>query len=96
MRRVRGAGGFGTNTEKTVGAIVVAGVAILCCAGPALLAVAGSIALSVSALAGSAAIVIAVALIGLAGVWGHRRSRSAQLGNADCCALENAKRKSTT
>ena len=84
------------NAEKTMGAIVVAGVAILCCAGPALLAVAGSIALSVSALAGSAAIVIAVALIGFAGVWSHRRSRLAKSGNAGCCALENAKRKSNT
>lgn len=84
------------NAEKTMGAIVVAGVAILCCAGPALLAVAGSIALSVSALAGSGAIVIAVALIGLAGVWSHRRSRLAKTSNVDCCALENAKRKSNT
>jgi len=84
------------NAEKTMGAIIVAGVAILCCAGPALLAVAGSIALSVSALAGSAAIVIAIALIGLAGVWGLRRSRLAKSSGADCCALENAKRKSST
>ncbi len=84
------------NAEKTMGAIVVAGVAILCCAGPALLAVAGSIALSVSTLADSAAIVIAVALIGLAGVWGYRRSRLAKSSNIDCCALESAKRKSNT
>ena len=84
------------NAEKTMGALIVAGVAILCCAGPALLAVVGSIALSVSTITGSAAIVIAVALVGLAGVWGHRRRRLAKSSNVDCCAFENAKRKSNT
>ncbi|MGE0294693.1 MAG: hypothetical protein AB7P97_20265 [Hyphomonadaceae bacterium] len=82
------------NAEKSVGAIIVAGLAILCCAGPALLAAVGSIALSVPVLAGPVAIVAVVALIGLARVWIHHRSRRANTNAVDCCALESEKRKS--
>lgn len=82
------------SAEKFVGAIIVAGLAILCCAGPALLVAVGSIALSVSVLTGSVAIVVVFALIGLAGVWIHHRSRPANTNAVDCCALEGAKRKS--
>lgn len=84
------------NAEKIMGAISVAGLAIFCCAGPALLAVAGSIALSVSTLVGFTAIVIAIALIGLAAVWGHHRRQLAKSSNTDCCAFESANRKSST
>lgn len=84
------------NAEKFIGAMIVAGLAILCCAGPALLVTVGSIALSVSVLTGSVAIVAVVALIGLAGVLIHHRNRPANTNAVDCCALESAKRKSNT
>lgn len=84
------------SAEKSIGTIVVAGLAILCCAGPLLLAAVGSIALSVSVLTGFAAVVTVVALIGLAGVWVYRHSRSANPNTIDCCAPESAKRKSNT
>lgn len=81
------------NAEKSIAAIVVAGLAVLCCAGPFLLATIGAVAISASALTGSVAIVAVVALIGLAGVWAYRRSRSTDPNAADCCAPEGAKRK---
>ncbi|AGK57180.1 hypothetical protein HYPDE_27503 [Hyphomicrobium denitrificans 1NES1] len=84
------------NAEKSIAAIVVAGLAVLCCAGPFLLATIGAVAISASALTGSVAIVAVIALIGLAGVWAYRRSRSIDPDAVDCCALESAKRKSNT
>jgi len=84
------------NAEKSIAAIVVAGLAVLCCAGPLLLATIGSVAISASVLTGSLAIVAGVVGIGLAGVCAFRRSRSADPNPVDCFALECAKRKSTT
>ena len=84
------------NAEKSIAAIVVAGLAVLCCAGPFLLATIGVVAISASALTGSVAIAAVVALIGLAGVWAYRRSRSTDPNAADCCAPESAKRESNT
>ena len=58
------------NADKAIGAIVVSGLAVLCCAGPALIATVGAAALSASALAGGAAAVAsAVALVGLGALW---------------------------
>ena len=82
------------SAEKSIGAIVVAGLAVLCCAGPLLLATIGSVAISASVLTGSLVIVAGVVGIGLVGVWAYRRSRSADPNAVDCCTLESAKRKS--
>ena len=84
------------NAEKSTAAIVVAGLAVLCCAGPLLLATIGSVAISASVLTGSLVIVAGVAGIGLVGVWAYRRRRSANPNAVDCCALASAKRKSNT
>lgn len=84
------------NAEKSIAAIAVAGLAVLCCAGPLLLATIGSVAISASVLTGSLAIVGGVAGIGLVGVWAYRRRRSGNQNAVDCCALESAKRKSNT
>ena len=81
------------NAEKSIAAIVVAGLAVLCCAGPFLLATIGVVAISASALTGSVAIAAVVALIGLAGVWAYRCSRSTDPNAADCGAPKGAKRK---
>jgi hypothetical protein len=82
------------NTGKFIGVTFVACVAIACCAGPALLVAIGSIAVPASVLTGPVTIVAVVALIGLAGVWIHHRSRPANTNAVECCALESAKRKS--
>ena len=84
------------NAEKSIAAIVVAGLAVLCCAGPFLLATIGALAISAAALTGSVVIVAVIALIGLAGVWAYRRSRSTGPDAVDCCAPESAKRESNT
>jgi Zn-dependent alcohol dehydrogenase len=84
------------NAEKSIAAIAVAGLAVLCCAGPLLLATIGSVAISASVLTGSLAIVMGVVGIGLVGVWAYRRRPSADPKAVDCCALESAKRKSNT
>ena len=87
------------NAEKSIAAIVVAGLTVLCCAGPLLLATIGSVAISASVLTGSLVIVAGVAVvvvIGLVGVWAYRRHRSANPNAVDCCALESAKRESNT
>lgn len=84
------------NAEKSIVAIAVAGLAVLCCAGPLLLATIGSVAISASVLTGSLVIVAGVAGIGLVGVWAYRRRRSANSNAVDCCELESAKRKSNT
>lgn len=76
------------NADKAVGATLVTGLAVLCCAGPALLAGIGATALSATTLAGGAAAV--VALIALGAVAVHRRNRSASPGAADCCAVESS------
>ncbi|TXH32565.1 MAG: hypothetical protein E6Q98_24630, partial [Rhodospirillaceae bacterium] len=65
------------NAEKSIAAIAVTGLAVLCCAGPLLLATIGSVAISASVLTGSLVIVAGVAGIGLVGVWAYRRRRSA-------------------
>jgi hypothetical protein len=87
---------FEMNAEKSMAAIVVAGLAVLCCAGPFLLATITAVAISASVLTRSVAIVAVIALIGLAGVWAYHRSRSTDLSAVDCCAPESAKRKSNT
>ena len=79
------------NIERSLGAILVAGLAVLCCAGPTLVAAVGAIALSASALAGAGVIGIVAIFVGFAGIWLHRRRASA---GADCCTTENATRKS--
>jgi hypothetical protein len=84
------------NAEKSIAAIVVAGLAVLCCAGLFPLATIGAVAISASALTGSVTTVAVVALIGLASVWAYRRSRSTDPNALDCCAPESAKRKSNT
>lgn len=84
------------NAEKSIAAIAVAGLAVVCCAGPLLLATIGSIAISASVLTGSLAVVVGVTGIGLVGVWAYRRRHSADPNTVDCCALESAKRKSNT
>lgn len=84
------------NAEKSIAAIVIAGLAVLCCAGPLLLAAIGSVAISASVLTGPLAIVAGVVGIGLVGVWAYRRSRSADPNAVDCCARESTKRKSNT
>jgi hypothetical protein len=87
---------FEMNAEKSIAAIVVASLAALCCAGPFLLATIGALAISAPMLTGPVAIVAVIALIGLAGVWAYRRSRSTDPNAVDCCAPESAKRKSNT
>ncbi|EFI53030.1 hypothetical protein [Afipia sp. 1NLS2] len=82
------------SAEKSIGAIVVAGLAVLCCAEPLLLATIGSVAISATVLTGSFVIVAGVVGIGLVGVWAYCRSRSADPNAVDCCTLECAKRKS--
>lgn len=84
------------NAEKSIAAVAVAGLAVLCCAGPLLLATIGSVAISASVLTGSLATVAGMAGIGLVGVWAYRRRRSATPNAVGCCALESAKRKSNT
>jgi hypothetical protein len=87
---------FEVNAEKSIAAIVVASLAVLCCSGPFLLATIGAFAISAPMLTGPVAIVAVIALIGLAGVWAYRRSRSTDPNAVDCCAPESAKRKSNT
>ncbi|MGD9837791.1 MAG: hypothetical protein AB7U74_08125 [Afipia sp.] len=53
------------DAKNSIGAIVVVGLAILCCAESALVATVASIALSASVLTGPVAIVTVVVLIGL-------------------------------
>ncbi len=84
------------NAEKSIAAIAVAGLVVVCCAGPLLLATIGSIAISASVLTGSRAVVVGVAGIGLVGVWAYRRRRSADPNTVDCCAPESAKQRSDT
>jgi hypothetical protein len=84
------------NAEKSIAAIIVAGLAVLCCAGPLLLATIGSVAISSFVLTGSLAIVAGVVGIGLVGVWAYRRSRSADRSAVDCRARQSTKRKSNT
>jgi hypothetical protein len=84
------------NAEKSITAIAVAGLAVLCCAGPLLLATIGSVTISASVLTGSLAIVVGVAGVGLVGVWAYRYRRSADPNAVGCCALETPKRKSNT
>lgn len=82
------------NTDKAIGAIVVSGLAVLCCAGPALVATVGAAALSAWALAaGAAAVALAVALIGLGALWVRRHNRPDQSAGADCCAAEGVEGK---
>lgn len=82
------------NTEKAIGAIVVSGLAVLCCAGPALVATVGAAALSAWALAaGAAAVALALALIGLGALWVRRHNRPDQSAGADCCAAEGVEGK---
>ena len=82
------------NADKAVGATLVTGLAIVCCAGPALLAGIGATALSATTLAGGAAAVAALITLGAVAV--HRRNRSANPGAPDCCAVESSTGKGKT
>ena len=80
-------GAAGMYADKTMGAIIVTGLAVLRCPGPALAATIGAAALSASALAGGAAAIAVV--VGLGAVWVHRGHRSAYPSSADGYAAES-------